>query len=141
IKMSAPTGGYGGGPRLGIRPDYADDQPGVLIGGVADGLPAARAGLRTGDRIVEMNGKEIKNLEGYMFFLRGQKEGATIEAGVMREGKKIMVKIKLNCRQRRLRPLGAQGGSPFWLPPPFAGEGEIRNSPSGLKSMGHVTTL
>jgi len=96
IKMSAPTGGYGGGPRLGIRPDYADDQPGVVIGAVTEGLPAARAGLRTGDRIVEMNGKEIKNLEGYMFFLRGQKEGDTIDAGIMRDGKKIMVKIKLN---------------------------------------------
>ncbi|MBI1916864.1 MAG: M28 family peptidase [Planctomycetes bacterium] len=96
IKMSAPGPRYGSGPRLGIRPDYVDDQPGVLIGGVSDGLPAARAGLRKGDRIVEMNGKPIKNLEGYMFFLAGQKQGDTIDAGVLRDGKKIAVKIKLD---------------------------------------------
>ena len=63
---------------------------------ISDGLPAARAGLRKGDRIVEMNGKPIKNLEGYMFFLASQKKGGTIDAGVQRDGKKIAVKIKLD---------------------------------------------
>ena len=58
--------------------------------------PALEAGLSRGDRIVEMNGKPIKNLEGYMFFLAGQKQGNTIDAGILRDGKKIAVKIKLD---------------------------------------------
>jgi hypothetical protein len=47
------------GPRLGIMPSYGDDKEGVLVGGVTAGMPAAKAGLREGDRIVEMAGKPV----------------------------------------------------------------------------------
>jgi Peptidase family M28/PDZ domain len=91
-------GGVGQRPRvsLGIRPEYGDDRPGVLISGIADGRPAARAGIKEGDRIVEMGSKPIKNLEGYMVFLNGHKSGDTIEVGVMRDKKKLKLKVKLD---------------------------------------------
>src|SRR5947209_8448606 len=38
--LFASTGAKGG-PKLGIMPNYEDDKEGVLIGGVADGGPAA----------------------------------------------------------------------------------------------------
>src|SRR5205823_12765729 len=61
-RMSRPEGRI---PRLGIRPDYADADEGVLLGGVTEGGPAAKAGLKEGDRIVAVGGKPVKNLEGY----------------------------------------------------------------------------
>ncbi len=60
-KVSGPSiSPGGGGPRLGIKPDYGDDKEGVLLSGVAEGEPASRAGLKAGDRIVEIAGQPVK---------------------------------------------------------------------------------
>ncbi len=82
-------------PRLGIRPSYSDDKDGVLLDGVSDGMPAAAAGLKTGDRLIEMGGKAVKNLEAYMQLLPGAIKGDFVEVLILREGKKLPVKIKV----------------------------------------------
>jgi hypothetical protein len=93
------AGGASFGPRpsvrLGIRPAYSDEGTGVLIEGVTDGEPAARAGIKQGDRIIEMGGKKIKNLEGYMLFMKDQKKGDTVELKVMRMDKEMKLSVKL----------------------------------------------
>ena len=63
-----------------------------------DGLPsvflkAAKAGLKEGDRIVELSGKQVKNLESYMVLLAGHKKGEPLELGVLRDGKKSTFKL------------------------------------------------
>ena len=91
-----PTGGGGPrGPRLGIMPNYDDDKDGVLIDGVTDGLPAAKAGIKKGDRILEINGKPTKNIEAYMAVMGGTKKGETLEVTVFRDGKNQKVEVKL----------------------------------------------
>jgi hypothetical protein len=89
-----PSGGVSG-PRLGIRPDYGDDKEGVLLSGVSEGLPAAKAGLKEGDRIVELAGQPVKSLEGYMAIMGGQKAGSTIEVAVIRGKDRQVFKVKL----------------------------------------------
>jgi len=90
-----PSMSRGQGPRLGIQPSYGDDQEGVLLGGVSAGTPAAKAGLREGDRIIEMAGKPIKNLESYMAVMAGQRKGDALLVGILRDGKKVSVKVTL----------------------------------------------
>jgi S1-C subfamily serine protease len=80
-------------PRIGIRPAYGDSEEGVLLDGVSDGGPAAKAGLKEGDRIVEVGGKPAKNLEGYMTLIRNVKKGEPVELTVLREGKKLSIKV------------------------------------------------
>jgi len=92
VKLESP---YANMPRLGIRPSYSDEGEGVLLDGVTDDLPAAKAGLKKDDRIVQIAGKPVKNLEDYMEILSGQKKGGSIEVGIIRNGKKMMVKVKL----------------------------------------------
>jgi hypothetical protein len=87
---------YAGGPRLGIRPEYADEGEGVLLGGVTPGEPAERAGLKKDDRIVAIAGKPVKDLQTYMEILQGQKKGDTIEVVVLRQGKRMPFKVKLD---------------------------------------------
>jgi Zn-dependent M28 family amino/carboxypeptidase len=80
-------------PKVGIRPSYGDDGEGVLLDGVSDGGPAAKAGLKAGDRIVDLAAKPVKNLEAYMTLIRAHKKGEPLEFGVLRDGKKITIKV------------------------------------------------
>jgi hypothetical protein len=89
-------GGSGGtGPRVGIRPDYFDQEDGVLLDGVSENTPAHKAGLKENDRIVEVGGKSVKNLQIYMALMRGYRSGDVIDFGIVRDGKKVTVKITL----------------------------------------------
>ncbi len=80
-------------PRLGIVPNYEEEKPGVVVGGVSAGGPAAKAGILAGDLIVELAGKQVTNLETYMAILSQQRAGQTIDAVVVRDGKKVTLKV------------------------------------------------
>jgi len=95
VTLEKPQSPYANMPRLGVRPNYSDEGEGVLLDGVTDDLPASRAGLKKDDRIVRIAGKAIKNLEEYMEVLTEQKKGTTIDVGIIRNGKKMTVKVKL----------------------------------------------
>jgi S1-C subfamily serine protease len=79
-------------PRLGIRPSYGDSGEGVLLGAVNEDGPAAKAGLKEGDRIVELGGKPVKDLNAYMAIIAKHRKGESLEIGVLREGKQMTVK-------------------------------------------------
>ncbi len=87
----------GTAPRLGIQPSYSDGETdkGVLLDGVAADGPASRAGLKAGDRIVEIAGEAVKNLESYMTVMRGRKSTGTLELVIVRGGKRVPVTVKL----------------------------------------------
>jgi hypothetical protein len=94
VQESTPARGPEGSmPRIGIRPDYGDGQDGVLLGGVNANGPAAKGGLKEGDRIVSVGGKTVKNLEAYMVLMMEQKKGQPIELGIIRGGKPLSVKV------------------------------------------------
>jgi hypothetical protein len=83
----------GKGPRLGIMPNYDETKEGVLVGGLTDGGPAAKGGLKAGDLIVELAGKSVKNLNTYMVIMAQQRSGQALEVGVLRDGKKLKLKV------------------------------------------------
>jgi hypothetical protein len=82
---------YAGMPRLGVRPDYGESDQGVRVGGVIEGGPAARAGIKEGDRIVSIAGQPVANMAGYMSILAAQKRGKPVAVGILRDGKTISV--------------------------------------------------
>ncbi|HVZ55102.1 MAG TPA: M28 family peptidase [Chitinophagaceae bacterium] len=51
---------------LGIMPDYSYSGSGVRCDGVTDGRPAQKAGLRTGDVIIQLGDYHVTSLENYM---------------------------------------------------------------------------
>src|SRR5205085_769932 len=82
------------GPKMGIMPgNYEEVDKGVLIGGVSPGGAAEKAGLKEGDLIVEIGGKPIKNIGGYMTAMAGQKAGQAMDVKVMRKGKEVTLKV------------------------------------------------
>ncbi len=95
MKVAALRPG-GDAPKLGIVPSYKGDDDGLTVDDlVADG-PAAKAGLKGGDRIVDISGKPVKNITTYMEAMAAQKKGETIDVTVVRDGKKQVVKVKLD---------------------------------------------
>lgn len=80
-------------PRLGIRPSYGDDGEGVLLDGVSDGGPAMKAGLKEGDRLVEIAGQPVKDLDTYMVLMARQKRGQPLKVVVVRDGKRVPLEV------------------------------------------------
>ncbi|MFN4258869.1 MAG: M20/M25/M40 family metallo-hydrolase [Gemmataceae bacterium] len=81
-------------PRLGIMPNYGEEEKeGLLLDGVSDNGPAAKAGLKAGDRIIEIGGKPVKDISTYMVLISNHKKGEPINLVILREGKKVPVKV------------------------------------------------
>jgi Peptidase family M28/PDZ domain/PA domain len=92
IKSNFNPGGPRG-PRMGFTPDYEFGGKGARIEAVSDGGPAALAGLKKGDVIIEVAGKAVANVEGYMSAMRTQKIGAEIEIKILRDNKEMQLKV------------------------------------------------
>jgi hypothetical protein len=88
----------GSGAYLGSIPDYGVNAEGVALAGVTEDSPAARAGLRQGDVIIELAKKRIKNIEDLTDALGSHKPGDEIEIVVRRTGQPMSVKAILSAR-------------------------------------------
>jgi hypothetical protein len=94
VPIKSPfSGGGPKGPRMGILPDYQFGGKGVRIDDVSVGGPAENAGLKKGDVIVEIAGKAVPNVNGYMTALQMQKAGVTLEVKILRDGKEMKFKV------------------------------------------------
>ena len=78
---------------LGTIPNYADSNNGLLLDGVRDDSPAAKAGLKAGDRIVKIGTREIKNVYDYTYALGEMKAGQEYVVEVMRGSEKLTLKV------------------------------------------------
>ncbi len=96
VKIAGSGGSPTGGPRLGVMPAYTAGGEGMLLEEVVDGGPAARSGLKAGDRIVGIGEKPVQNVQTYMQAMGAQKKGTTIDVHVLRDGKKQIIKVKLD---------------------------------------------
>lgn len=79
---------------LGTIPNYAESNDGLLIDGVRDDSPAAKAGLKTGDRIVKIGTRDIKNVYDYTYALGEMKAGEEYVIEVLRGKDRLSLKIK-----------------------------------------------
>ena len=79
---------------LGTIPNYAESNDGLLIDGVRDDSPAAKAGLQVGDRIVKIGTRDIKNVYDYTYALGEMKAGEEYVIEVVRGKDRLSLKIK-----------------------------------------------
>ena len=71
------------------------DKHGAVVMEVTKDSPAGKANLRKMDIIRKLNGKEITQTEDVQKFIFNQKVGAEVKAEVLRNGKPVELKIKL----------------------------------------------
>jgi hypothetical protein len=98
-------GGQQGGRSTGFRvflgtvPNYAESTDGMLLDAVRDDSPAAKAGLKPGDKIVKLAGRDIKNVYDYTYALGEMKPEQEYEVEVLRGAERL--KMKLTPQARR----------------------------------------
>ena len=81
---------------FGVGMDGAFQGEGVRFSYVADDGPAAAAGLRAGDVLLELNGQSVRSSERASIILRQHRPGQTIRAKVRRNGEVLEISIRLS---------------------------------------------
>jgi hypothetical protein len=92
-------GGGGYGPYFGSIPDFGEVKDGVRFSDIRPGSPAAKAGLKPGDILVQFDNKPIHNLYDFTDALRRSKVGQVVEVKVLRDGQPITASVKLEQRK------------------------------------------
>jgi hypothetical protein len=95
VAAEAPSGDVRmRGASLGTIPSYTEDPnapPGVALSDARPDGPAAKAGLKGGDRIVQIGTVDIRNINDLMFVLETAKPGTPTKITYIRDGKRITV--------------------------------------------------
>ena len=76
--------------RLGTIPDYSRESGGMGVTGIREGSPAAKAGLRSGDIIVQFGTHAVEDVYGYMYALSEHEPGDEVEITVLRDGERMV---------------------------------------------------
>ena len=97
--QAAAPGGSPYATYFGSVPDFRDDLNGVLFADVRADSPAAKAGLKPGDLLVEFDGQPIKNLFDFTDALGSKKPGDVVSVVVKRNGQTIKVNVTLEVRK------------------------------------------
>ncbi|SKB09224.1 Periplasmic component of the Tol biopolymer transport system [Prosthecobacter debontii] len=85
---------------LGTIPDYAQgDIKGVKLSGVSPVGPAGKAGVKGGDIIIKLGGKEVLNIYDYTSLMGELKIGQETTITVLRAGQEVELKITPGSRE------------------------------------------
>lgn len=93
-KSATPQGARTGfSISLGTIPTYADSTDGMLLDGVRENSPAAKAGLKAGDKIVKLAGKDIKNVYDYTAAMGEMKPDVEYDVVIIRGAETMTLKV------------------------------------------------
>jgi serine protease Do len=98
-----------------VTPDMAQllqlgSNKGVIVASVEKGSPADKAGLKSHDVLLEMNGKKVESYDSFRNDVAVLRPGSNIKLSVLRDGKTIGVTVTLAERPMEV----AQGNPPKW---------------------------
>jgi hypothetical protein len=99
-----------GGLGVGLR---GDDGEGVIILHVHPGSPAQEMGIREGDRITAINGREVQSVQQFIGRISNMEPGEQIELDIRRArggGDERTVRGELETRQQALGEHAERGG-------------------------------
>ena len=110
---------------VGLQPNR-----GEIIASVVPGEAAARAGLRQGDVVVSVGGKEVTPDQTLSFLIAGQKPGTRVPVEILRDGKRQTIQVQVGNRpsEDQLASTAPDGG----LPDEDTAQGERASASLGL---------
>jgi hypothetical protein len=78
---------------MGVMPSYTSNEEGLKVDGVTDGRPAQKAGILTGDLIVQIGDLPIKDIQAYMTALGRFEKGQTVPVKVRRNNEVVTLTV------------------------------------------------
>ncbi|HEX8332940.1 MAG TPA: PDZ domain-containing protein [Segetibacter sp.] len=93
--MSGGVFGMNRKPKIGLQIQDVEEGKGVKVQEVDENSPAAKAGLKEGDVITEVNGKPVDGVDNVRSEIRDIKEGDTLKVKYNRNGSSQSADIKL----------------------------------------------
>ena len=85
------------------------DDSGVEVKRVDENSPAAKAGFKENDVILEVNGKAIENIEQFQTTIGEMQPGTKVSLTIWRDGAKQTLSATLGFASRKLLPFGGPG--------------------------------
>lgn len=110
---------------LGEDPAAGSADTGAIVREVVPDSPAAKGGLKVGDRIVGLGDQVIANFEDLRIRMGGMKAGEKVEFKVVREDKETTVSVELEALpEAEKMPARERGDGPFRMPLPEGFNGQ-----------------
>lgn len=78
---------------MGIMPSYTSSDTGLKVDGVTDGKPAHKAGILTGDVIIQIGELQIKDIQAYMDALGKFQKGDTVPVKLKRSNEVLTLNV------------------------------------------------
>lgn len=78
---------------MGVMPSYTSNEEGLKVDGVSEGKPAQKAGIQTGDLIIQIGEYKIKDIQAYMEALGKFEKGQSTEVKVKRGSETVSLPI------------------------------------------------
>lgn len=97
VESKASISRSGNRPYFGSIPDFGSEEPGYSLSGVAPGSPADKAGLKAGDRILQLGANKITGLDDFDLALRKFSAGDDVDVMVIRDGQQKVFKVTLDA--------------------------------------------
>ena len=95
---------------IGVRLNGATDRDGVAVSRIFEDSPAARAGLRASDVIVEFDGRPVAGPGDLIKKIREHGPGNWVPLTVDRTGHEFDLRIRLGSRPANIRGLKSRNG-------------------------------
>ena len=73
---------------------------GIIIRSVTPGQPADKAGLKSGDVITSINGRQLKDGDDLVNDISARKPGTSVTIGYLREGKQMTATVSIGDRSK-----------------------------------------
>lgn len=80
---------------LGVMPDYVFDGKGMRLDGVTDNKPASKAGLQSGDIIIQLGDYPVETVQSYMEALSHFQKGDRVKVTIIRKSEHIEKVVEL----------------------------------------------
>jgi serine protease Do len=85
---------------------------GILVGDVVQNGPADKAGLKSGDVVIQLNGQPVQNTGEFRNAIGAAGNGATVKLDVLRDGKPVKIEAKLGEQPQEGTKAAGGGGTP-----------------------------
>lgn len=125
VSIQRPGSSYLGIGALEVSPDRAKElklkeDRGVEVNHVEDDSPAAKAGIKEGDVVLEYNGEKVEGIEQFVRLVRETPSGREVKMTVWRNGAPMNLTVTVGARRDAL--IETPGGAvnvPFPPMPPI----------------------